>query len=238
MEIRLQKFIANAGLCSRRKAEELIIEGRVKVNKKIVTIGTKVTEEDEILVDNKAIELKKDDKVYIKINKPVGYTCTNREFKGEKNIFNLIKSKKRLFCIGRLDKDSRGLVLLTNDGELTQKLTHPKYQHRKIYIVKVYENKQDLLTMDKVKNVEKACKAGIDSEEGLMKAKEVKYLGSGNFKITLTEGKKRQIRKMFGSLDLRIKDLKRVGVDDLKLDELKESDWKYLSKEEVKNLQK
>jgi len=139
---RLQKAIAESGYCSRRAAEDHIREGIVTVNDKVASIGQTVTEDDEILIDGKPLK-SQSKKIYIALNKPEGYTCTNRFFKGEKNIFDLVDVNERLFVVGRLDKNSRGLVILTNDGEYTQKMSHPRYHHEKVYEVTI-QNKKDL----------------------------------------------------------------------------------------------
>jgi len=132
----LQKIIAASGIASRRGAEALIREGLVKLNGYTAKLGERADENDEIVVDGKRIQ-RSTRKVYIKLNKPMGYTCTNRYFKGEKNIYSLVDMPERLFAIGRLDKDSRGLVILTNDGEMTAKLTHAKFGSEKKYLVRV-----------------------------------------------------------------------------------------------------
>ncbi|MFH1661575.1 MAG: pseudouridine synthase [Candidatus Falkowbacteria bacterium] len=241
MKIVLQKFIADSGLCSRRNAEELIRLKKVMVNKKPAELGMKVDENDEIKINSKKIELEKH-KIYIKLNKPAGYICTNKKFKGEKNVFDLINLKERLFVVGRLDKDSRGLVLLTNDGELTQKLTHPKFEHEKKYIVTVGTRRCLVPTDDIIKKFKKGVDIGDD--DGIVKAKKIKYLstqgGQGNskFEIILAQGKKRQIRRMFKKVGYDVEDLDRIKIGSLKLGNLAEGEWEYLGEEEIKNLKK
>jgi len=166
------------------------------------------------------------------LNKPVGYVCTNRSFPGEKNIFDLLKTTERLFAVGRLDKESRGLVLLTNDGDLAQRLAHPKFQHDKVYEVKTQEKitKSDSIVTQFKKGI------NIGEEDGVVRVKDIKYLQNGLFVITLSEGKKRQIRRMFKALDLNIIDLKRTKISSLALGNLKEGQWQYLDKEEIKKL--
>lgn len=227
----LQKFIARSGFCSRRKAEELIKQGKVFVNGKVATAGARAGEEDEVKIGGEKIGLPKE-KIYIKMNKPVGYTCTTRRFKGEKNIFSLIGRKERLFVAGRLDKDSRGLILLTNDGDLTQRITHPSFGHKKNYLVELESSAIN------PEAIIKRFKVGIDIGEGdgLSVAKGVKYLGDKKFEITLGEGKKRQIRRMFGVLGLRVKDLVRVSIGTLELGDLPEGRWRPLRKKEIEEL--
>lgn len=232
MKIILQKAIAESGYSSRRKAEELIRKGEVSVNGRLAFIGEQADPEtDKITVRGRLIS-KPEKKVYIILNKPLGYTCTNRRFANEKNIFDLVDSPVRLFAVGRLDKDSRGLVLLTNDGDLTQKISHPKFEHEKEYEVKI---------RDEVTNSELVIKnllKGIDigGGDGAVKAVRAKYLQNGLFRITLNEGKKRQIRRMFEALGTKVIDLKRISLSGLDLGNLPEGKWDYLDREEVANL--
>ncbi|MDD5071301.1 MAG: pseudouridine synthase [Patescibacteria group bacterium] len=233
MKIILQKFIAESGYCSRRKAEELIKQGKIFVNGKIARPGMKAGEKDEIKIGKENIGLPKE-KVYIKMNKPVGYTCTSRRFSGEKNIFSLIGRKERLFIAGRLDKDSRGLILLTNDGDLAQRITHPRFGHEKKYIVKTKNQKL------KTKDIESVFKQGVDIGEGdgIVVVKKIKYIGDNKFEIILAEGKKRQIRRMFKAMGMEVEDLIRFSIGSLELGDLPEKQWRPLRKEEIKELTK
>ncbi len=232
----LQKIIAEAGYCSRRAAEDLIKKGQVKLNGVLAKVGDMADETDKIKVRGEVIGAARE-KVYIKMNKPVGYTCTNRQFKGEKNIFELAESlPSGVFTIGRLDKNSRGLILITNDGDLTLKLTHPRMAHEKVYEVRVRAD-IDEKTVSKIKvNFIKGVPFGMD--EGIAKAKKVEYLEDGIFRIILTEGKKRQIRRMFESVETRVIDLKRVNFAGLELGNLPEGKWGYLNKAEIERLKK
>jgi pseudouridine synthase len=244
MKIVLQKFIAESGYCSRRQAEELIRQKKVLVNGKLAELGMKVDGGDEVKIGKQKLSLSKE-KIYIILNKPKGYTCTNRQFIGEKNVFDLVKNKERLFTVGRLDKDSRGLILLTNDGDLALKLTHPKYEHEKEYIVTItnYELPARFasesvagrqITNDKIM---KRIRKGIDigGGDGTVRAKDIRYIGDNKFKIILTEGKKRQIRRMFKGAGCEIIDLVRVRIGNIKLENLAEGKFKYLTKKEIKN---
>ena len=232
MKIILQKIIALSGYSSRRKAEELIREERVKVNGVTALIGeTADPLEDRITINGRLIS-SIEEKIYVILNKPIGYTCTNRSFPNEKNIFDLVNLPSRLFAVGRLDKDSRGLVLITNDGDLTQKLSHPKFESEKDYEVKI---------RDEVINPEMVIKkllTGVDigDDDGVVKAKRAKYLQNDFFVITLNEGKKRQIRRMFAVLGTRVADLKRTRISNLTLGNLPEGKWDYLEPEEINNL--
>ena len=232
MKIVLQKFIVESGYCSRRKAGELIKEGKVFVNEKVAELGMKVSEEDKVKISGNEIRPLKE-KIYIKLNKPAGYTCTARKFSGEKNIFSLVDIKERLFVVGRLDKNSRGLILLTNDGDLTQKITHPSFKHKKEYIVKI---KNDNISQKiKKDDLIKVFKQGVDIGEGdgVVKAHDIFYIEGNKFKIILTEGKKRQIRRMFETVDIKVEDLLRVSIGKLKLGSLPEGEWQLIDKKEV-----
>ena len=236
MKIILQKFIADTGYCSRRKAEDLIRSGKVSVDKKKAELGMRVDEENEIIISGKKI--KKDfDRVYIILNKPEGYTCTSKKFKGEKNVFDLVKTNKRLFIVGRLDKNSQGLVLLTNDGDLAQELTHPSFEHEKKYVVEIEKTKFNQLEI--INNFKKGVDIGKSDfgggikSDGIVWAKNIKYLGGTRFEIILTEGKKRQIRRMFQTQNLEIKKLKRVSLGKLRLGELKPGQSRNINKNQI-----
>ncbi len=221
---RLQKAIAESGYCSRRRAEELIREGVVMVNHKLAALGQSVTSNDQITIDGKPLK-HQSEKIYIALNKPKGHTCTARRFKGEKNIFELVDVDERLFVVGRLDKNSRGLIILTNDGDFAQKMTHPRYHHEKVYEVRV-ENKKSLDEKDIISCLTK----GIMDSGDFLVAKKASYLGNDIFRVTLTEGKKRQLRRMFASLGLRVADLVRIQIGKIKLDKLKEGEWLEIKK--------
>lgn len=230
MKIVLQKFIADSGFCSRRQAEDLIRCGKVFVNGKKAELGTRAERGDEVEIGKRKISLA-EEKIYIKLNKPIGYTCTNRKFANEKNVFDLVKVKQRLFVVGRLDKDSHGLVVLTNDGDWSNKITHPRYGHKKKYEVVV----SDKNLGEKSREIVSLLKRGVDigRGDGIARAKEIEYLGEGRFELTLAEGKNRQIRRMFGSAGLSVIDLQRIEIGRLKLGELKIGQWKFLTKEEI-----
>jgi len=232
MKMILQKVIAASGYCSRRKGEELIRDGHVSVNGNLALIGDEADPINDKITINGRLLSSPEKLVYIILNKPLGYTCTNRRFPNEKNIFDLVDLPTRLFAVGRLDKDSHGLILLTNDGDLTQKLSHPRYEHDKEYEVKI---------RDEVINPNMVIKnllAGVDigDGDGTVKAVRAKYLQNDLFVITLNEGKKRQIRRMFEVLGTRVIDLKRISLGGLTLGNLPEGRWDYLSEEEINNL--
>lgn len=233
----LQKIIASSGYCSRRKAEELIRAGRVTLNGYVAKLGERADDNDEITVNKQKLQ-QSSEKLYLMLNKPKGYTCTNRRFEGEKNIFELVKLKTRLFAVGRLDKNSRGLVLLTNDGDLAAKLTHPKYTSEKVYEVKVADDER-LTRKVTIDNTLRALRRGVDlgEGEGLGFAKSAEY-DYGTFTLVLTTGRKRQVRRMFAGLQLKVIDLKRVAQSGLRLGDLAEGQYRELTEMEVKKLSK
>ncbi len=238
MKVVLQKYIAEVEHFSRRQAEELIRAGKVVVNGQPAELGMRADNDDEVKINGEKIGLAKQ-KIYIKLNKPIGYVCTSRRFKGEKNIFDLIKTRQRLFAVGRLDKNSRGLVLLTNDGDLAQKLAHPKFEHEKEYEIKIKNQNAECkkINDEKVINI---FKKGVDigDGDGIVKVKDVKYLSDNKFRIILTEGKKRQIRRMFKLFGIEVEDLVRMRIGNLKLGDLEEGKTEPLKNDELKNILK
>ena len=235
MEIRLQKYLAEAGVASRRASEKLILSGKIKVNGQVVKeLGVKVdVENDQVEYENKLVK-PVEELVYLMLNKPKGYVTTVKNFPKQDSVMMLLPQGLKVHPVGRLDKNSEGLLIFTNDGELTQELTHPKFQHEKIYEVKV---KGEITDLEKIKtNFLKGVILGGDKEVG--HAKKVKYLQNKIFIITLSEGKKRQIRRMFDTCDLEVIDLRRIDLAGLKLDALPEGRWTYLSEGEINNLKK
>ena len=227
-KINLQKYISSCGICSRRKAEKLIICQKIKINEKIAKVTDRVDKNDIVKLNNKIIQ-PQNNKIYIALNKPAGYTCTAKEFKNEKNIFSLVKIKERLFTIGRLDKESSGLLILTNDGDLALKLSHPRYNHEKKYEItfdkKIKKEQTDrLLAGILIKN--KKNKYSV-------KAKKIKKIADNKILITITEGKKRQLRYMAEAVGLKIIALKRVEISGLFLNNLALGKWEYLTKEKI-----
>ncbi len=228
--MRLQKFLAHAGVCSRRKAEEYIAQNRVKVNGvPILEPGTKVDpQKDIVLFDGKNIVLKSDkSKLYIALNKPVGY-ITSCSQENSKIVMELVNIKDRIYPIGRLDKDSKGLLLLTNDGQLHNRLSHPSFDHEKEYIVTtVYPINESALSQ---------LRNGIYIDDRKTRKSKIKRLSKNKFKIILKEGRNRQIRKMVGKIKNKVDILKRIRISNINLGNLKEGHWRYLSAEEIKRL--
>lgn len=245
-KINLTKLIAESSSYSRRQAEQLIRDGVVFVDGEKAELGEKHDNSVSLEINGKIIKnnlIKKN--IYLKLNKPSGYVCTNRSFKGEKNIFSLLKNAPQvetLFSIGRLDKDSSGLLLITNDGDTNYKLSHPKFEHQKVYLVELANSAifQDKFFLENfLEKMMKSFRSGVDIEqETLARAKKIEYLGDRKFQVILTEGKKRQIREMFKYFKLKVVKLKRIKFAGIELNNLKEGEWKYLSPEEEKMLKK
>lgn len=232
---RLQKFMSSSGVASRRKSEDIIKDGRVKVNGKIVTeLGRKIDpKKDEIRVDNKII--KKEKSRYILLNKPSGYITTTNDPQGRKTVMDLINIKERVYPVGRLDYDTTGLLLLTNDGEVANKVMHPSYKIDKEYLSTISGtlSKKDI---DLLEN-------GIKLSDGITAPAEVEivveYSNRSIVKITLHEGRKNQIKRMFKKLGYSVEELKRIKIGPLTLDsELKLGNYRFLTKAEKKELKK
>ncbi len=220
MEIKLQKFIADCGHCSRRKAEELILSNKVIVNNKTAKIGMRVSTADKITIDGVLIKPKKET-IYIALHKPKGYVCSNKKESGVKTIFDIIPSKEKLFVAGRLDKESRGLVILTNDGDFAYKTTHPSFSHEKEYNIVVDKNISK-------KDIERLLK-GVDiKEKTLVKMKSIEKMSSKKYKVVLTEGRNRQIRRSLGVLCYTVLDIKRVRINNHTLCGIREGFWKKI----------
>jgi len=232
--VRINKYLAQIGVASRRSVDEMVEEGRVTVNGKPATLGQTVDEKkDQIKVDGQEVANREVGNVYIILNKPAGYTSTAAHIKGEKNVLELVKTQTRVYPVGRLDRDSTGLILLTNDGELAQKLTHPKFHIPKTYNVKVLGNVSKT-QLDMIKN-------GINLEDGKTKSADVKIISQSLphhsiLEVTLYEGKKRQIRRMMAVLHLHILELCRISVGSIKLGSLSLGKYRNLTKEEVQSL--
>ncbi len=233
-EVRLQKYLADNGVASRRKCEEYIIQGKVKVNSKVVTtLGTKVNpKKDTIEFNNKVITQKEDEKVYILLNKPIGYVTTSKDQFSRDTVLDLVKVNKRIVPVGRLDMYTSGALILTNDGSFVYKVTHPKFEIEKTYTATVIgiveDEKLDLL------------RKGIKIEEYTTKPAKVKILKIDKEKkisrleITIHEGKNREVRKMCEAIGYKVMALHRSKIGNLDVKSLKIGEWRYLKKEEIK----
>ncbi|OPJ57390.1 pseudouridine synthase [Clostridium oryzae] len=230
---RLQKYMARCGVASRRKCEELILNGKVKVNGIVVTeLGTKINEsEDEVLVSNKRISPVKD-KIYIMLNKPCGYVSTVKDERGRPTIIDLIDINERIYPIGRLDYDTSGLILLTNDGDIYNKIIHPRKEVNKVYLAKL----RGKLTGNKISRFENGVDIGgyITAKSEISIIKE--NTESTDVKITIHEGKNRQIRKMCEAIGNPVISLKRISISNLSLGSLPQGKWRYLTDKELKDL--
>lgn len=224
--MRINKYIAACGVCSRRKAEEYILSGRVRINDMVVSIlSADVKENDEVFLDEKKIELE-NKYVYLMLNKPRGYVTTNNEQFGRKYTLDLIKENVRVYPIGRLDMDTEGLLLFTNDGEFANMLTHPKNKIEKTYIVTT----NTFVTNENVETLKK----GVDIGGYVTKEAKVKKIGEKKIKIIISEGKNRQVRKMCSAVGLEVVNLKRVQISSLKLGNLACGKYRYLTKDEIR----
>lgn len=231
---RLQKVIANSGYCSRRKAEELIVNGRVKVNGEVVTeLGVKVSSDDAISIDGKALKLE-EDKVYFLLNKPRGVVSTSSDDKGRKTVVDLIDTDKRIYPVGRLDYDTTGLLLLTNDGNLANLLMHPTNGIPKKYVAKL--NK--FFEISDLKRLEK----GIMIDGVMCVPTRVKIKTNNREKdfsiveVTILEGRNHIIKRLFMELGYLVDKLSRIEYSFLNLDGLKSGEYRMLSIKEVRKL--
>lgn len=225
--MRLNKYISQSGLTSRRGADQLIFSEKVKVNGQIIREpGYLVEKEDEVKIGGQIIRI--ESKVYYMLNKPVGYMSSLKDPHYNKFVVDLVDTNQRVYPVGRLDIDSRGLIILTNDGDLTNKLTHPSYLIKKKYLV---ETNVPLTTSDK-----KKLEEGVIIDKKYLVNGKINSLGQNKYEIIISEGKNRQIRKMIGSVNKEVVDLVRIQMGSLELGNLQEGHYRPLSTEEIKNL--
>lgn len=224
--IRINKYIASSGLCSRREADTLVERGAVTVNDIVAKAGTRVFPGDVVSVDGKVIS-PKEEHIYIALNKPLGITCTT-DLRDEDNIIDFIGMKERIFPVGRLDKNSSGLILLTNDGDIVNKLLRAENGHEKEYVVRV-DRKIDPTFEEKMEN-------GLPVDGQMTLPCEVEITGPHTFKIILRQGLNRQIRKMCEQLGYRVVKLKRIRFMNILLGDLKAGAYRSLTKEEIRQL--
>ena len=226
--MRLQKFLSAAGICSRRRGEEFIEAGRVKVNGQIIIeLGTKIDpQNDRVSFDGKPIKYEQPP-IYIALNKPVDYVTSCRH-PGEKIVLDLVNIAQRVYPIGRLDKDSTGLLLLTNDGRLHHKLSHPSFDHEKEYDVTVAKPISD--------GALHKLAAGLPMMESKTRPAQVQRITARQFRIILKEGKNRQVRRMVRKVGNQVKILKRIRVAEIELGRLPPGKWRHLTKTEKKKI--
>ena len=225
--MRLNKFIADAGICSRRKADEMIKEGRVTVNKQEAIIGMEITPEDVVRVDGERIRVNVVHEYYM-LNKPKRVLCSNEDKFGRKLAIDYIKSKKRLFTYGRLDYMTEGLIIISNDGEVYNHVMHPRKKLYKSYIAKLDREIEE-------KDME-ALKYGVVIDGKRTAPAKVKRIDKKEIRIAIFEGRNRQIRKMVEILGYNVISLKRVKIGELSLGYLQVGDYRKLTEEEIKYL--
>lgn len=227
--VRINKYLSEVGFCSRRKADELLTQGRIKINGTIPELGTKVGPQDLVYVDDKPIREPADEFIYIAFNKPVGIVCTTDTSVEKDNIIDFIGHEKRIFPIGRLDKPSEGLIFLTNDGDIVNKILRAKNNHEKEYVVEV--NKP--VTKDFISQMSN----GVPILDTITKKCKVEMVNRFTFRIILTQGLNRQIRRMCSYLSYEVISLKRVRIMNVKLD-TKVGEWRYLTHAELVELRR
>lgn len=230
---RLQKYLSSCAVASRRKSEELIVSGKVSVNGQIIKeLGFKVSDKDEVLVDGK--QVLKSEKEYYILYKPEKTICSVKDEKGRLTVVDLIDTKEKIFPVGRLDYDTSGLLLLTNDGEITNKLTHPKGNVEKVYYVKV----SGLVTSKHLRALEEGIILdGVKTKKARAKLKKLDKKNNKSYvELTITEGRNHQVKNMFASLGFKVLKLKRTHYAFFNLEGLSIGEYRPLSVKEVKQL--
>ncbi len=230
---RLQKYLSSCGVASRRKSEELISTGHVKVNGVVVKeLGTKISVNDTITVDD--IEIKKEEKVYYLLYKPEKIICSVKDEKGRKTVIDLIDTNEKIFPVGRLDYDTSGVLLLTNDGELSNKLTHPSHNINKTYYAKLdgIINSKDINALEKGITLD-----GVKTKRAYAKIKKIDKKNNKSYvELTITEGRNHQVKNMFAHFGYKVLKLKRISYEFLNLSGLSIGECRKLSTKEVKKL--
>ena len=227
--IRLNKYISQSGLCSRRAADELIKKGKVQVNNKLCDqVGTKINKNDKVIVNKKLIKPEKN--IYVLLNKPKDYISTNKDTHNRRVVFDLIKGiNERLFSVGRLDRKTTGVLLLTNDGDIAKKLTHPSYKIKKIYSVTLEKK----ISNDEISQI----KNGLFVEDEYIKVDNIERLEKDyEVGIEIHMGKNRIVRKIFESLNHRVSKLDRVLFGPFTKKDLPRGKWRILNQNEIRNL--
>ncbi len=231
-EERLQKIMAAAGIASRRASEELIAQGRVTVNGRVAELGSKADpSQDVVAVDGERINVDPD-RVYILLNKPQGVVTTADDPEGRPTVLDLVNLPQRLFPVGRLDQDSEGLLLMTNDGELAHALTHPSFEVERTYVA--------LVPGPVRRKAIAQLEGGVDLEDGIARARRVRVLeeerGKALVEVVMTEGRKREVRRMFGAVGLTVERLARVAYGGVELGDLRQGKWRFLTQAEIATL--
>ena len=225
--MRINKYLSQIGICSRREADKLVDSGRIKVNNEIAILGTKIKKGDKITIDNKLIKPKKKKTIFIAFNKPKGIVCTTNRMIEKNNIIDYINFPERIFPVGRLDKLSEGLIFLTNDGSLVNKVLRSRNNKEKEYLVEVNKN----ITTDFIRQMSN----GIPILNTVTKNCKLIKVSTTTFKIILTQGLNRQIRRMCEFLGFKVVSLKRIRIMDINLD-VETGKWRHLSSRELDSL--
>ena len=225
--MRINKYLSQIGICSRREADKLVDSKRIKVNNEIAILGTKIMEGDKITIDNKLIKPKKKKTIFIAFNKPKGIVCTTNRMIEKNNIVDYINFPERIFPVGRLDKLSEGLIFLTNDGSLVNKVLRSRNNKEKEYLVEVNKN----ITTDFIRQMSN----GIPILNTVTKNCKLIKVSTTTFKIILTQGLNRQIRRMCEFLGFKVVSLKRIRIMDINLD-VETGKWRHLSSRELDSL--
>ena len=225
--MRINKYLSQIGICSRREADKLVDSGRIKVNNEIAILGTKINEGDKITIDNKLIKPKKKKTIFIAFNKPKGIVCSTNRMIEKNNIIDYINFSERIFPVGRLDKLSEGLIFLTNDGSLVNKVLRSRNNKEKEYLVEVNKN----ITTDFIRQMSN----GIPILNTVTKNCKLTKVSTTTFKIILTQGLNRQIRRMCEFLGFKVVSLKRIRIMDINLD-VETGKWRHLSSRELDSL--
>ena len=230
--VRINRYLSEKGYCSRREADRLVESGQITVNGQTAQMGQKVTDDDVILVRGKSLNKKAPEKVILAVNKPVGVVCTTRSFPGEENIVDLVPWESRLYPVGRLDKDSQGLIFLTNDGSFAAEVTKASGNHEKEYEVTVDKEVTEALI--------KRLSRGVFLQDLNKKTKPCKVIQTGEkkFRIVLTQGLNRQIRRMCQTCGCEVVRLKRIRIMNITLGDLKEGSFRKIEGKELKELLK
>ena len=228
-KIRLNKYLSEIGYCSRRAGDKLIESGRVLVNNEPATLGQKIIITDEIKIDNEVVEVKSKRKIYLALNKPIGIVCTTDTRVEKDNIIDFINYPVRIFPIGRLDKPSSGLILLTNDGDIVNKILRTEHNHEKEYLVRVDKPLSQTI-------IDRMSK-GVPILDTITKECEIKKISTNEFKIILTQGLNRQIRRMCEYFNYKVVSLERTRIMNIKLD-LPLGEHRELTDDEINSLNK
>jgi len=226
-KVRINKFLSQAGFCSRREADKFILDERVTINGIVAKMGEKIDQNDDISVDGERISKKPNKKIYIILNKPKGIVCTTDSGVEKNNIIDYVNHPKRIFPIGRLDKTSEGLIFLTNDGDIVNKILRAKNKHEKEYHVTVDKP----ITHEFIQQMSK----GVPILNTVTRPCQIKRIKDYEFKIILTQGLNRQIRRMCEYLGYRVKKLKRIRIMNIKLD-IPLGEWRYFNDQEFSEL--